>query len=569
MKKRNIFFVITVIIVSAVFIFPTVAQRFKAEQKNKVYTSCINLDSVREAYGKTDIKNIIRKYAESGFTAALVTDCGAALPQFNAESVSAAKSEGLDIALCIYANEKISKEYISAMKSKIKDTDAKYIMIKSDPESKNFRLATDIQKNLFNVIKETGITAVFAENKNQIGNEMPADAYEYFKNSEGKVLRAYETKEITDCTDKDYDRTYFEMLNSIRERNTKFLSVNQLKDTENTEYNAERTMRSAKRFKAKMTSLGYTPYENSDINGYTPNAAKTAAGAAFAAAMMCLYILNSFMKKQNIYIDFLFFFGAAGAACVCLFILPGSFIALCPTVYAVVMPCFCITLIFNLTENLKSRVSDSMLYAAVFALSAAITMLCALPLAAMLSGWDYYLGESSFRGVKLALVTPTVYGGIYSYFVCKNKFDIKNIKNMSLRHKMFLAASACIILACAFIYIKRSGDSSISQFEIKLRNLMADIFPVRPRTKDFLIAWSCLMLTVFCAKNNVSKNLTLLSSIGASVLFASITNSFCHSFTDISIIYTRVAYGAELGIITSLICLFAAEIIQKYTSRKQ
>ena len=77
------------------------------------------------------------------------------------------------------------------------------------------------------------------------------------------------------------------------------------------------------------------------------------------------------------------------------------------------------------------------------------------------------------------------------------------------------------------------------------------------------------MLTVFCAKNNVSKNLTLLFSIGASVLFASITNSFCHSFTDISIIYTRVAYGAELGIITSLICLFAAEIIQKYTSRKQ
>mgnify|MGYP004506066677 FL=1 len=569
MKKRNIFFLITVIVVSAVFIFPTITQRFGIEQKNKVYTLCINLDSVSESFGKADIKDIIHRYAESGFNAALVTDSGAVLPQFDTVSVNAARSEGLDIALCIYANDNISKEYISTLKSKIKDTDAKYIMIKSNPENKNFRLTSDIQKRLFNVIKETGITAVFAENKNQIGNEMPTDAYEYFKSSDGKVLRSYETREVTDCTDKEYDRTYFEMLNSIRERNTKFLSVNQLKDTENTEYNAERTIRSAKRFKAKMSSLGYTPYENSDINGYTPNTNKTTAASVFTAVMMCLYILNSFIKKQNIYIDFLFFFGAAGAACACVFIMPDSLIALCPTAYAVVMPCFCITFIFNLTEKLKSVVSDSMLYAAVFALSAAITMLCALPLAAMLSGWNYYLGESSFRGVKLALMFPAVYGGIYSCFVCKNKFNIKNIKNMSLRHMLIFAAFVCIILACAFIYLKRSGDSSISQFEIKLRNLMADIFPVRPRTKDFLIAWPCLMLTVFCAKNNVSKNLTLLFSIGASVLFASITNSFCHSFTDISIIYTRVAYGAELGIITSLICLFAAEIIQKYTSRKQ
>lgn len=566
MKKRNIFFLITVIVVSAMFIFPTIAQRFGIEQKNKVYTSCINLDSVSESIGKADIKDIIRRYAESGFNAALVTDSGAVLPQFDTVSVNAARSEGLDIALCVYANDNISKEYISALKSKIKDTDAKYIMIKSNPENKNFRLASDIQKGLFNVIKETGITAVFAENKNQIGNEMPADAYEYFKSSGGKVLRSYETREVTDCTDKEYDRTYFEMLNSIRERNTKFLSVNQLKDTDNTEYNAERTMRSAKRFKAKMASLGYTHYDNSDINGYTPNTNKTAAASVFAAVMMCLYILNSFIKKQKIYIDFLFFFGAVGAACACMFILPDSLIALCPTAYAVIMPCFCITFIFNLTENLKTKISGSMLYAAVFALSAAAAMLCSLPLAAMLSGWNYYLGESSFRGVKLALILPAVYGGVYSCFVCKNKF---NIKNMSLRHKLIFAASVCIILACAFIYLKRSGDSSISQFEIKLRNLMADIFPVRPRTKDFLIAWPCLMLTVFCAKNSVSKNLTLLFSIGASVLFASITNSFCHSFTDISIIYTRVAYGAELGIITSLICLFAAGTIQKHTSKKQ
>ncbi|MBQ7901642.1 MAG: hypothetical protein IJ365_06745, partial [Clostridia bacterium] len=90
---------------------------------------------------------------------------------------------------------------------------------------------------------------------------------------------------------------------------------------------------------------------------------------------------------------------------------------------------------------------------------------------------------------------------------------------------------------------------------------LTEVFPARPRTKEFLMGYPALVLFVYYAKNTDINILKWLLAVGASILAASITNSFCHVFTDFSVIVTRTVNGLLIGIIVSIVAYIANLIL--------
>ena len=85
----------------------------------------------------------------------------------------------------------------------------------------------------------------------------------------------------------------------------------------------------------------------------------------------------------------------------------------------------------------------------------------------------------------------------------------------------------------------------------------------RPRTKEFLVGWPCLVLFVYYLKTMNVKLLEWAFAVGSSILFASVINSFCHVFTGAGIIYTRVINGVIIGAFVCAGALVANAVIVK------
>ena len=75
------------------------------------------------------------------------------------------------------------------------------------------------------------------------------------------------------------------------------------------------------------------------------------------------------------------------------------------------------------------------------------------------------------------------------------------------------------------------------------------------------MGYPALVLFVYYAKNTDINILKWLLAVGASILAASITNSFCHVFTDFSVIVTRTVNGLLIGIIVSIVAYIANLIL--------
>ena len=194
----------------------------------------------------------------------------------------------------------------------------------------------------------------------------------------------------------------------------------------------------------------------------------------------------------------------------------------------------------------------------IFILALSSLSVCAIFLSALLSGTDFYMNNLVFRGVILTLVAPVLFSVIL-YFV-ENKPNFKDVKP---KHILFSVLIVCI----GIIYLLRSGNSSISEFERMVRDRFVDITIARPRTKEFLIGWPALALLVCTSSRKHNGLIRFTATIGSSILFASVTNSFCHVFTDAAVIYQRTLNGLLFSLPIVLIIFIINFLITKKTDR--
>ena len=246
------------------------------------------------------------------------------------------------------------------------------------------------------------------------------------------------------------------------------------------------------------------------------------------------------------------------------FMAPEGIIALYPTLFAAIAPCFALTVAMTYIKIMKSRQNLFVLLITSAAISLFVLCLCGIVQSSLLSGLDYYVNSLIFRGIKLSLILPILYSAIVYAIIFIEKTDnyiVKTIEILNMQIRVYWMLIAVVLGGVAAIYLIRSGNvTSISPIEAFMRNSITEFMAARPRTKEFLVGWPCLALFVYYAKNTDSKLFQWCFAVGSSILFASVINSFCHVFTSSAIIYSRVFNGLLIGFVVSLFALVINEV---------
>lgn len=202
-----------------------------------------------------------------------------------------------------------------------------------------------------------------------------------------------------------------------------------------------------------------------------------------------------------------------------------------------------------------------------------ISIIGGLYVGAILSDIKYLLEIDIFRGIKLSQLLPLFIFTVYYFSEFGYSRDISMISssrlskeelnkflnlNIKLKHILYVT----IGLLIGYIYIARTGhETSIQPTELEMiaRNFLENILLARPRTKEFLLAFPSLMLSIYVAYKSYVKiiyPIGLVSVIG----LTSIVNTFSHLRTPLylSIIRTlySIGFGAVLGILIILIIEF-------------
>lgn len=477
---------------------------------------------------------------------------------------------GFNITLIHKVKNYANTEYLEDIDHLCKEYNIKYMNLKEDAyEYDEEEINKDNYEKLSRVINNNNMTLVVTENTDQLSNQKCLGYSHIFDETMGsggskKVLRAYETYDDSQVDDSFFEYRATQYLNSTIDRNIRFITVSQIAAA-GIPYTtcAENTQKAVKLYKDKIESLGFTVNQETTPIDYK---AKARLNAAICAVIMvlCLLIMWQMICGKKSFTLFLISLIISAAGFLISFVMPKSLLSLYPSLFCVIQSCFAITaVLYYLKSEKKSNIAVLTLVSLVLMLG--VLLLGSIGMGSMLSGIDYYINNSIFRGIKLSLLVPVFYTAILFYFMfAKNDKssifqDAKKVLVSDI--KVYWVLIGGVIIAIGAYYIIRSGNvNKISSIEHAMRNGITEIFPARPRTKEFLIGYPALILLVYYMKKSDLTLIKWLLAVATSILSASITNSFCHVFTDFSVIVSRTLNGLLIGVVVSAIA-FVANII--------
>lgn len=120
-------------------------------------------------------------------------------------------------------------------------------------------------------------------------------------------------------------------------------------------------------------------------------------------------------------------------------------------------------------------------------------------------------------------------------------------------------------------YLARTGHETsvtVSSVELVLRNILENISYARPRTKEFLIAFPCIMLTVYASVRRMPFWVGLFGLAGT-IGMASVINTFEHIRTPLYLGFMRTAGSLVLGTLLGMAYIFIFEFLYKMAQRNQ
>jgi hypothetical protein len=170
-----------------------------------------------------------------------------------------------------------------------------------------------------------------------------------------------------------------------------------------------------------------------------------------------------------------------------------------------------------------------------------------LTIAAFYGTSDSMLRLAPFSGVKLTLLLPPV---LILAHDLKNRIHSESILDIKNRPPLWGERMlACLLVSAAVILTIRSDNASyVPGWEIRFRDLLERLLWIRPRTKEFLVGYPCLIIYYVAERRGWIPNYREVFRIGASTAFASAVNSFCHFHTILPLTMARVVSGWCLGI---------------------
>ncbi len=562
LKKKNIIFLLTAIVLLTLQIFPALATKISYEQKHRGYVTAIEITEALAPFERAQARKVVAAYKKSGVNTAIVHESAGG--DFDAPLLALAKEAGMQTAVAVYSGDEKSPAYTRNLRNTIEDCGVQYLLLKESKEAQTH------EAPLLQLITNYNLTLVLQENENQLSNATPPGFYKYMAAANGRVMRAYETPYTAEnkLFPKAYvpNALYHKMRNSALDRNTEFLVIHPWTDAGATpEENAKATQEAITKFSAFMQKRGYTEGFAGTLAGYYTNLSGIRAAAAALSMLMLLFMLRVLFKSLPAYADWILY-GFAALLYGLTYVLPQWVTDVYPTLFAPLGACFSLTVVYVCAQKLKAHLPDVAYIPCLLLMALAALLLCCAVLSAMLSGMYYYLNISIFRGVVLTLLLPLLYAALLLYCTSQNctfcpsalKSRLRDIfKEAKAKHYGF----AIIVLLLTAVYLLRSGNTPIFPAEVKLRNLVSSLSLVRPRTKEFLIGWPALALLLYVYKYRPESKKKGWLMLLASVLFSSVMNTFCHVFADTTVSLLRTVNGLAFSI-PFILLLFAEKYVK-------
>lgn len=496
---------------------------------------------------------------------------------FDEEKLEIAKNSGFEVALAMLVADYKNTEYISLVEDLIKKYDVKYLNLKNNSKCKNPE-SKDAKKNynaFCRLIEKYKLTLILTENLDQLSNNKPNGYKKLIESANGRVVRNYDTVDYVKGNNgvTQYETRYYQILNSVMDRNIRFVSITQLTNGNSSALEkAEMTNKATKLVKDKLTAAGFNiTNEQTRIAGYTTNRRLVSALALILMILMWLTIIELLARRE--------FKWLRKAAVICgvlgalvTFTMPETLVLLYSSLFAITAPCFAVTVLFLALEALKDKTGGVVLYIISMISSLLMVLVNGFIQSVLLSGHDYYINTLIFRGIKLSLIVPVLFAAaafaVYSLTDSRESLLSKVKKILTADIKVYWVILFLIAAVVGGIYLMRSGNvESISGVEAFMRNKITQFMPARPRTKEFLIGWPCVLLLAYFIKNTNSRLLQGVFTVGASILFASAINSFCHVFTNALTIYSRTINGFIIGVVFAVIALAAIMFLTAFYKR--
>ncbi|MBR2895457.1 MAG: hypothetical protein IKC03_07350, partial [Oscillospiraceae bacterium] len=273
----------------------------------------------------------------------------------------------------------------------------------------------------------------------------------------------------------------------------------------------------------------------------------------------------------------------AGAAAVCVtaawLIMPNTFRLVASFASSVVFACLAAAVFLRCAKRTGEQLSaDAKLTqilpraCGILLIAVAIALAGAFMTAAPLSSTDYMLEFGIFRGVKLAQLLPLaffclLFVSYYGMFEKRRKSDILQIRDIIQALHWTIPVWALVLLGAVgivgYYYIARTGHEtsvSVSTIEILFRNTLEKVLLARPRTKEFLVAFPCIMLAVYSAVRQLPF-FTALFGLAGTIGLTSICNTFMHIRTPLYLGVARTGYSVILGILLGTVMMFGFDFL--------
>lgn len=491
------------------------------------------------------------------------------------------RDKGMNVVLIHKVKNYTNTEYLEDIDRLIKEYNVEFINLKEDTNPDTEKEAnTENYERLTEIIIDNNLTLAVTENQNQLSNQR-FFGYDYvfdkvIKNGgTDKVVRAYETYDDSQADDSGYNHRVTQFFNSTMDRNIRFVTVTQIAAGKySLNQLADFSFKAANEYVYKIMNEGFTVNESPVPFKYNVNKNFNYACCAVIMVMAIMLMIKLVFGKDFPKLSVIALALSIAAFAVTL-LLPASLsslLTLYPSAYCVVQSCFTMTLVLCFYKAMKDKMNLFTFTLCGLAVALASLLVMATGMGSMLSGIDYYINNDIFRGIKLSLIVPVVYTAIIYYLMFMKKSDgnlLQDIyKLLNANIKVFWVIIGGAIAAAGIYYIIRSGNvESISSIEKAMRNTLTELFSARPRTKEFLVGYPALILLAYYIKKTDLKLLQWLLAIASSILAASVTNSFCHVFTDYSVIVSRTINGLIVGMGVSFAAVIANVIIVKAARR--
>lgn len=504
-------------------------------------------------------KNVTEKQIYENVTAFIVegvTKDDDIILGYDTAKIQKAKDSGLKIAVEYPSYTFESGEYGNYFSSFILLNDVDFIVLKDYEKDNKIPFDEEFLKEMSKV----KASLVVFENENQVRNNETRVYKEWKKAFNGRIVRGFNIDKKVEYDKTNYRYRYYQWYNSALERNTTFINVNILKNTDLTfEENLKLTASAVSDFKNAMEKQGYS-FENDCFFEKYPSNMKLFAicGGALIGILLLLYLSLLEIKIPN---SDIVTCALVLVAVIFSFVFYDNVTRYYACILSVLITSIFTFLLFKIVDsNRKYKLWEGL------GLFFAFVIFGSIVISGMFGDFEFFVGEKWVFGVKLTLTVPFLTTA-YNYNAVFLK--IKSPKELwgKTKEKMkkiplyaLIIAGAVFVLAIAYFLIRTGKSSLILPVEDMMRKKLTDIFIVRPRTKEFLIGYPLFSLFLYFSFYRKNEKGRLFCGILQTLLFTSVLNTFSHAFTRYLTSFVRFFNGLLLGIIVSGVVIGCCEL---------